>query len=198
MTDLLTYEFNNNSIEFLMTNDVMVNATQMGAIYNKSPNEFLKTKGAEDLIAALKKRTLGQKKSSNIDVVNSGIEILNPENVTYSSNATPIVLTSKGNEHGGVWMHRWLAMDYAMNLDIEFKIWVLERIDYLFVSYTQAQRKLVLRENQLQTERRKLIEANESNAAVIRLAGLDEELKDIRNKKSYETRKTYNEWKLQI
>lgn len=198
MTDLLIYEFNNNSIEFLMTNDVMVNATQMGAIYNKHPNDFLQTKGAKDLIATLKKRALGQKKNANIESITSGLEILDAENIIYSSNSTPILLTSKGNEHGGIWMHRWLAMDYAMSLDVEFKIWVLERIDYLFVSYTQAQRKLVLRENQLQTERRKLIEANESNAAVIRLANLDEELKDIRNKKSYETRKTYNEWKMQL
>lgn len=197
MNDILTYEFNDSPIEFLMMNDVMVNATHMGAIYKRDPSEFLKTKGAVNLITALKKRSLGQKRNPNIDQSHTG-DIEHNDGDIISLNLTPIVLISKGQNGTEVLMHRWLAIDFALYLDVELKIWVLERIDYLFMSYTQSQRKLVLKENQLQTERRKLIEANEANAAVMRLAVLDEELKDIRNKKSYETRKTYNSWKLQL
>ena len=95
-------------------------------------------------------------------------------------------------------MHKWLATEYARFLNIDFQIWLLERIDYLFVSFTQAQRKLVVKENQLVNERRKLIEQNGGNAALVKLASLDDELKDIRNKKSYATRKTYSEWRMQF
>ena len=79
MTDLLTYEFDKTSIQFLITNDVMVNATQMGLVYKKNPADFLKTKNAIELIEALKRRALGQKKNITEEQIASGIEFLEGE-----------------------------------------------------------------------------------------------------------------------
>ncbi|WP_081474715.1 KilA-N domain-containing protein [Cyclobacterium marinum] len=54
----------------------------------------------------------------------AGIDDLSSDKVVKGANGAPILITISGNE-GGTWMHRWLAIDFAIWLDLDFKIWVI-------------------------------------------------------------------------
>ncbi|MDF2433004.1 MAG: hypothetical protein JWP44_2635 [Mucilaginibacter sp.] len=196
--DFLNYEYQGKVIEFLMADDLMINATEMAAVFGKRPVDFLETKGAKELIAGLELRTIGDFNGSKIEQLNAGNALFKIKKIVESANFAPILITAEGKEHGGTWMHRWLAIDFAMYLDVDFKIWILERIDYLFISFAKSHRQLVIKENQLIKERQKILAEHSNDPVIQKLAVVDDELKEIRNKKSSETRKTYKGWTLGI
>ena len=194
MTDFLNYQYSEKTIEFLIGNDLMINATEMGTLFNKRPVDFLRLDATTALVEAMKKKQFNGFKCEDSTHLNSVKALFKPENTTQSEDGTLIYATIFGREHGGTWMHRWLAMDYAMWLDVDFKLWVLERIDYLFTNYAQAHRKIVIREQKLQKDRHILLLQNADNPIVKKLAAIDDELKEVRNEKSNETKKNYKNW----
>lgn len=197
-TDFLVYEYNSKAIEFLMADDLMINATEMGAIFGKRPYDFLRLKTTKETIEAMQKARFGDKKGEESSLYLSQIKGFDPEQAVLSGNGTAILVTIPLKKHGGTWMHRWLAIDYAMWLDVDFKIWVLERIDYLFLSFAQSNRKLIIQENKLRQEKAALLDKHAANPDFVRLASVMEEFSSLRDKKSNETRKTYKDWRLKL
>jgi len=193
--EILTYEFKGAAVEFLLSGDLMINATEMGAVFNKRPIDFLERKASVEMINAMKKRAIGDKKGASFEPFLSQFKDLSSENVVKSVNGTPILITIPGRE-GSTWMHRWLAIDFAMYLDVEFKLWVLEKIDLLFVAFSQIQRELIKEETLLKQKRSKLIEANKDNPAAIEIATIDDRLKEITNEKGKATKNQYKMWNI--
>lgn len=195
MNEILTYEYNGKAVEFFLGSEVMINATEMGAIFGKRPVDFLTNESAKKMIEAMKKRPFPAFRSDESSLLNAGNAVLTPEKEVRSDNGTLIYATYRaGHDLGATWMHRWLAIDFAMWMDVDFKLWVIERIDYLFVSSAQAQRKLIVKENLLLKQRRQILDEHGNDPVVLKLAQVDDDLKDIRNQKSNETRKNYKMW----
>ena len=104
---VIVFDYNGNSIPFELTgNDVMINATEMIKLFkNKRINDFLRNKQTQELI--------------NQIVSETGIH------------ATEIVRVVKGGipRNQGTWMHRKLAIAFAMWLSPVFYSWCLGKID---------------------------------------------------------------------
>lgn len=95
-------------VEFEPTgsDNVMVNATMMAAIFGKLPKDFLKNDDTKSFIKAC----------------------LNKENSPYLGIRIESDLV-KSKQRSGTWMHRILALKFAAWLDSDFEVWVYITID---------------------------------------------------------------------
>jgi hypothetical protein len=114
------YEGNPESpVDFEPTgsDNVMVNATQMAAIFGKLPKDFLKTDDTKAFIKSCLKKDnspyLGIKIESDL-------------------------VTSK--QKSGTWMHRILALKFAAWLNSDFEVWVYVTTDLILTAYYREQR----------------------------------------------------------
>lgn len=189
----LIYEYKNKGIEFLLDGDMMVNATEMAAVHDKRVSKFLENKQTQIFIEKLSKRPFGENKGPEFGLFLSKFKDLNPEKVVKSPNGVPILITIAGRE-GVTWMHRWLAIDFAMWLDVDFKIWIIEKIDYLLINFSNKHRELISREMDLKKERLKLITENMDNPVALRIDEINEELRGISQKKGAVTKSQYGIW----
>ena len=107
--NLLNFDYNGCTIPFVLTgNDVMINATEMIKSYPKKRiNDFLSNQQTKDLIRVLESET--------------GIP------------ASQLVVVVKGNYSTGIkqgtWMHRKVAIAFAMWLSPVFYSWCLGKLD---------------------------------------------------------------------
>lgn len=107
--NLLNFDYNGCTIPFALTeNDVMINATEMIKSYPKKRiNDFLSNQQTKDLIRVLESET--------------GIP------------ASQLVVVVKGNYSTGIkqgtWMHRKVAIAFAMWLSPVFYSWCLGKLD---------------------------------------------------------------------
>lgn len=85
--------------------DVMVNATEMARVFNKTPKDYLRTQSAKDLLNAVS----GRQKCLPADLV----KVIN------------------GGTDYGTWMHETIALDFAQWLSVDFKLWCNDRINEL-------------------------------------------------------------------
>lgn len=107
------FSFDGQEIEFgFEKTNVMVNATEMGKLYNKLPKDFLKNEETQKFI----------------------IECLKKENSPFLNveNEEDLV-TSK--QKSGTYMHRILALKFAAWLNPAFELWVYKTIDYILFDY---------------------------------------------------------------
>lgn len=97
--------------------NVMVNATQMAAIFGKQVVAFMRNDDTKSFISAC----------------------LNSENSHYLGvkNESDLV-TSK--QKSGTWMHRILALKFAAWLNSDFEVWVYITIDQILNQYFREQR----------------------------------------------------------
>ena len=126
-------------ISFLLSSDVMVNATEMCKMFcsskeeymDKRPSRWLRTKEVQDYIKML------------INV--HGVDI------------SDIVITVRGGvgskKTPGTWMNRRLAIMYAHWLDIQFGDWIYSKIEELIYNGQTIMNTVI---NPLQTENQQL------------------------------------------
>ena len=137
--NLVNLTYNGKIISFLLSSDVMVNATEMAKMFcsskeeymNKRPAMWLRTKEAQDYIKML------------VNVHNLHIE--------------DIVVTVKGGSNyenrAGTWMNRRLAIAYAHWLDIQFGDWIYSKIEELIYNGQTIMNTII---NPLQIENQNL------------------------------------------
>lgn len=161
--DVLEYQYNGNVVEFLFKEDLMVNATEMAKVYGKRSVDFLKNPSTKKLITALEKSSIRAKRSENSSLRFAGNADFEGEIKHRTADLVPLLIVQKGGEDGGVtWMHRYLAIDFAMWLDIDFRIWILHIIDDLLLSYSTERRSLALRKRQVKIKMDAIFSNSES------------------------------------
>jgi hypothetical protein len=189
----LLYDYKGKQVEFLLAGDMMVNATEMASVYGKRVVKFLENKDTQEFINQLSKRAIGEFKGPEFGPFLSQFGDLSSEKVVKSPNGVPILISIPGRE-GATWMHRWLAIDFAMWLDLDFKIWIIEKIDYLLINFSNKQRDLLNQKQELIKNRDLLISKNRDNPDVLKLHEINEELKGISKKLSVTTKNQYSIW----
>lgn len=161
--DVLEYQYGGQIVEFIFKDDLMVNATEMASVYGKKPIGFLRTDAAKKFINHLEKTAIRANRSADSAPRFALIAVFDGEIKHRSADLVPLVVVQKGGGDGGsTWMHRYLAIDFAMWLDVDFKIWILRIIDDLLLSYTSERRSLAIRKRNVKIEIDKLISKSES------------------------------------
>lgn len=189
----LTYDYQNKQIEFLLSGDMMVNATEMASVYGKRVVDFTRRPETNSFIDRLSKKAIGDFKGDEFAPFIAQFGDLSSDKVFKSANGVPILITIPGRE-GSTWMHRWLAIDFAMWLDIDFKIWLIEKIDYLLINFSNKQRELLNRKQELIKEKDKLLEKYKDNPEFIRINEINEEVRGISQKLGTTTKSQYSIW----
>ena len=111
MSQLISYEYQDQRIEFDVSPDsVMINATEMGKIFEKLPKDFLGNDSTKSFI----NECLKKENSPYLDVKN--VDDL------YTS-----------TQKSGTWMHRILALKFAAWLDPSFELWVYRTTEPLMI-----------------------------------------------------------------
>jgi len=189
----LIYEYEKKQIEFLLSGDMMINATEMAAVYGKRVIDFTRRPETILYVEKLSKRAIGEFKGEDFTPFFAQFGNLSPEKVVKSVNSVPILITIPGRE-GATWMHRWLAIDFAMWLDLDFKIWIIEKIDYLLINFSNKQRELLNRKQELIKKRDEILTRNQNNPEVLELNQVLDELKGISQKLGQTTKSQYSIW----
>ena len=137
--NLVTLTYNGKMIGFLLSSEVMVNATEMAKMFCSSKEEYnlkrpymwLRTKEAQDYIKLL----------------------TNEHNLCISD----IVITVRGGvgskKTPGTWMNRRLAIAYAHWLDLKFGDWIYSKIEELIYNGQTIMNTVI---NPLQQENQQL------------------------------------------
>lgn len=94
---------------------VMVNATQMGKLFNKRTNDWLRLQSTEDFLNALKD-------SRNADMRNG---LFNEDK--------PLVQVVRGGSNQGTWMQEDVALEFSRWLSPIFAIWTNKHIKELLL-----------------------------------------------------------------
>ena len=136
--NLLEFNYENQIIEFdLSGEEVMINATEMGKVFNKKPYEFLRQEDTKRFIEELK-RSIPAFRSVAATLLNAGNAVLPSENDVRSvaneeeiTDLSSIYHTVKGKnaDGGSTWMHRLLALKFAAWLDPNFEVWIFSKIE---------------------------------------------------------------------
>ena len=143
---LVTLTYNGKMIGFLLSSDVMVNATEMAKMFCSSKEEYmlkrptiwLRSKEAKEYIQML----IDVRKMHINDIVRSEKSGVNGQ---------------KGG--GGTWMNRRLAIAYAHWLDIQFGDWIYSKIEELIYNGQTIMNTVI---NPLQTENQQLKQDNQN------------------------------------
>ena len=138
--NLVTLTYNGKMIGFLLSSDVMVNATEMAKMFCNSKEEYLQKKPS---------RWLRSNEAKNL------IQVL-IEDQKMELNEILIIERSgvsgqKGG--GGTWMNRRLAIAYANWLDVRFGNWIYSKIEELIYNGTTIMNTII---NPLQIENQQL------------------------------------------
>ena len=138
--NLVTLTYNGKMIGFLLSSDVMVNATEMAKMFCNSKEEYLQKKPS---------RWLRSNEAKNL------IQVL-IEDQKMELNEILIIERSgvsgqKGG--GGTWMNRRLAIAYANWLDVRFGNWIYSKIEELIYNGQTIMNTII---NPLQIENQQL------------------------------------------
>jgi len=103
---LQTFSYKDHPVSF---KNGMVNASEMGRVFNKRPVEFLKTDEAKEC--------------------KNFLYSINPHyEYVFSSINNKVCRVVRGGHHKGTWIHEQLALDYAKFLSLEFRNWLYVRL----------------------------------------------------------------------
>lgn len=119
---IIKYTWNDKEVEFDLTDkNVMVNATEMAKIYDAKVENFTRTESTKSYINSfIKKRNK------------------TPNGVLFTEKDLII-----SNKKSGTWMHRSLAIKFAMWLNSDFEVWVTDTIEELiFGKYKRMEESL--------------------------------------------------------
>lgn len=115
----LEFIYQESQIHFLLNptdDNVMVNATEMAKMFKKRTDVYLKTQSTKELIREL--------------------ELTPNGGSSYEK-----VLENRG--HMGMWFCEDLAIDFAMWLDVKFRVWVCKTIREMVRNQTKKVKKAV-------------------------------------------------------
>lgn len=189
--EALEYQYKGQIIEFLFKDDLMVNATEMAKAFDKKPIGYLRTDTAKSYIAALEKTAIRANRSAESAPRFVGNEDFEGEIRHRSADLVPLIISQiGGNEGGATWMHRYVAIDFAMWLDVDFKIWILRIIDDLLLNYTTERRSLAIRKKQVK-EKMNRIFSESDNSEVKELEKLFKEQNQIKGEE-FNLNKNFN------
>lgn len=135
---------------FLQEKECMVNATEMAKIFGKLTTDYLRTQKTREYLKVLEiefgNSKFATQNNQNLEVQdgNSHLEtekteveadkILEGNSLKFSENILKVV---HGGRNNGTWMHRFLAIDFAMWLDPYFNLWVAQTIDQILFGYAR-------------------------------------------------------------
>ena len=175
----IKFLFQETAIHFLINpNDenVMVNATEMGIVFQKRPSDFLKQEKIKEYI----EEYLGEE-NMNFDVANS----------LHQKTETDIFYTT----NKATYMHRHLAIKFAVWLDVKFDIWVTRTIDAILLGKTKQVQSAISFKQQQKKEREALIKkaVEENNTDLLDLLKVDKAIA----KAEYQEQKAVKELKSQ-
>ena len=135
---------------FMQEKECMVNATEMANIFGKRVKDYLKNDRTQGFLKVLEielgnskrpalKDQISEVQGENppLETENTGIE--NDENlddngIEFSENVLKVV---HGGRNNGTWVHRYLAIDFAMWLDPYFNYWVVQTIEEILFGYAR-------------------------------------------------------------
>ena len=144
--DLVNLTYNGKIISFLLSSDVMVNATEMAKMFCNSKEEYLQKKPSRWL------RSIEAKDLIQVLIEDQKME-LNDILVIERSG----VSGQKGG--GGTWMNRRLAIAYANWLDVRFGNWIYSKIEELLYNGSTIMNTII---NPLQIENQQLKQDNQN------------------------------------
>ena len=104
--EIAIYQYNGRNISFCNGSNVLMNATQMASVFNKTPKDWLRTQTAKEFIASLS--AVRQICTTDLVIIKQG-----------------------GNGEQGTWMHEDVALEFARWLNPTFGIWCNDRVKEL-------------------------------------------------------------------
>lgn len=115
MQNLISKQFNNQTITFDLSDDLLINLTEMAKPFGKKPHDFLELDQTKAFLTELAKSLNCFKSSQN------GLE------------AKQYVITKHGGSNPGTWAHRKVAIKFAAWLSPELEVWMINQIDELLL-----------------------------------------------------------------
>lgn len=117
------FSYNGTSVEFRLTENVMLNAAQMAKPFGKKPTHWLRLDSTKAFLFALQKSKL--QKSNLTEIQDNGKYQINS---VYHSYYGGLVIGQHGGANPGTWMHEDVAIEFARWLNPKFAIWCNDRI----------------------------------------------------------------------
>ncbi len=114
-TKLIIKEYHDQLITFDLSDEVMINLTEMSKPYGKRPNDFLELEQTKDFLDELANPL------SYFNTSQNGNEL------------KQYVIKKHGGNDAGTWIHRKLAIKAAAWLDPKFEVWMINQIDELMI-----------------------------------------------------------------
>lgn len=100
------FSYNGNEVTFRSADGIAyVNATEMAKPFGKRPNDYMSLPSTNELIEAV------TRKNGNAN--------------------NQLVITKRGGQDQGTWLHETIALDFAQWLSVDFKLWCNDRIKEL-------------------------------------------------------------------
>lgn len=182
------YVYNEKVVEFFIDDDIMVNATEMGRVFNQKTYAFLRLESTKKWINWLennpirsKNSAIGEKRSVNSAPRSAKKQVLPGEIKHRSADLVPILIINIGGDDGGVtYMHRLLAIDFAMWLDVSFKGWIIQHIDNLLFDYSLGKMAINIEKRNLKTQLDKMFKENATDTKILeiqKILGRQQQLK---------------------
>lgn len=195
---VITKNFDEKKIDFepfLSKKEVMVNATQMGKVFKKKVDNFLRTEQTKEFIIALENKYGSKINASKFNFQVSYMRLDQSANEQDNGGISTIEISENilkvvhGGRNNGTWMHRLLALDFAAWLDAEFKLWVLEIIEEILFGYAREQESSYERTIELRDLCKNLAEKeNKSGDDFVTYLDYQKELKDQSKKRQKSTK----------
>jgi len=199
-------EFNISFEPFMQKKECMVNATEMGSVFDKKAAHYLRMDSIQIYLVVLEAKygnkiyskkcfqvaisqlepSILQKISDlNLDLKFAKIE--EEDCVKISENIIEVV---HGGRKNGTWMHRQLAIDFASWLDPFLKMWINETIEEILFGLAKIQDSCLRKMISLRDERDTITIKSEKTAEDYkRFFDIDREIDEVDSTK----RKTINE-----
>lgn len=182
--EIKEYMYKGKVVEFFFNEDIMVNATEMAAVFDRRVAKFLELQSTKIWIKWLENNAIRANRSPSDGLRSSANALLGGEIKHRSPDLVPILIVEKGGDSGGTtWMHRLLAIDFAMWLDIDFKGWVILKIDQLLLDYSMGHRKIALEKRNLIEELELIFRNNSNDTNIKRIQQIQGELKQLQGDK---------------
>ncbi|WP_198171440.1 KilA-N domain-containing protein [Mucilaginibacter aquatilis] len=154
--------YNNVVVRFFHADQLMVNATEMATVFESDVNKFLEENSTKNWIKWLENNLIRGKRNGE-SVSRTAIKGVAPGVIRHKSADLVPILTVEKIDGGNTvfWMHHLLATDFAQWLNIDFKGWIILKVNELLFNYTMEKRQLEIEKITLQNKL-KQIDSNES------------------------------------
>lgn len=181
LENVIIKEWNGHEILFeLLNDDLMINATNMAKPFGKRPVKFTELPRTKKYIKALVEG------ANNGTIPNLGVRKSDSQQGIFDKkkvyNEEDILLTVSSGSNNGTWMHRYLAIDFAMWLDVDFKVWLVATIDQILKQLSKQIIDNVRSQTDIELQREKLAQKLfAENEDFRKLMTFDRQIQDLKN-----------------